>query len=124
MHCSLLDSAITAFHMLSDSVTTHQCPGYDEEARYFEAHVRADKRKDLVDKAYAAVAGVRDGQLAALRVKVLVQFQTDLRAAMDGGQQGFTAAAAGWVPLQLTCRCMMLTGAVAAKSTRRCWNQA
>lgn len=86
--------------------------------------MRADKRKDLVDKAYAAVAGVRDGQLAALRAKVLAQLQADLRAAMDGGQQGFTAAAAGWVPLQLTYRCWMLTGAVAAKSNCRCWNQA
>lgn len=69
--------------------------GYDEEARYFEASVRADKRKDLVEKAYSAVAGVREGQLAALRRKVLAQFQADLKAAIGGGQQGFTAAAAG-----------------------------
>ena len=32
--------------------------------------MRADKRRDLVTKVYAAVADVRDGQLAALRQKV------------------------------------------------------
>lgn len=57
--------------------------------------MRADKRKGLVSKAYAAVAGVRDGQLTALRTRTLQQFQADLQAAIDTGQDGFTAAAAG-----------------------------
>jgi Root hair defective 3 GTP-binding protein (RHD3) len=73
-------------------------PGYDEEARYFEAAVRADKRTELVAKAYAAVAGVRDAQLAALKARTLQRFQADLQAAVEAGEEGFSAAAAGWVP--------------------------
>lgn len=71
-------------------------PGYDEEARYFEAAVRADKRTELVAKAYAAVAGVRDAQLAALKARTLQHFQADLQAAVEAGKEGFSAAAARW----------------------------
>ena len=73
-------------------------PGYDEEARYFEAAVRADKRKELVAKAYTAVAGVRDAQLAALKLRTLQRFQEELQAAGQSGDEGFSAAAARWVP--------------------------
>lgn len=91
----------TSWHILSgfaESCTLNlhiNLSGYDEEARYFEAAVRADKRKDLVTKAYAAVAGVRDGQLAALRARTLQQFKADLQAAVEAGSDGFTAAVAG-----------------------------
>jgi Root hair defective 3 GTP-binding protein (RHD3) len=79
----------------------HDClaiPGYDEEARYFEAAVRADKRQELVAKAYAAVAGVRDAQLAALKARTLQRFQADLQAAVEAGDEGFSAAATRWAP--------------------------
>ena len=70
--------------------------GYDEDARYFEAAVRADKRQELVAKAYAAVAGVRDAQLAALKLRTLQRFQADLQAAVEAGDEGFSAAANRW----------------------------
>jgi hypothetical protein len=77
------------------STLLHSClTGYDEEARYFEAAVRADKRAELVAKAYAAVAGVRDAQLAALKARTLQRFQADLQAAVEAGEEGFSAAAA------------------------------
>mmetsp|Transcript_3599 Transcript_3599/g.10456 ORF Transcript_3599/g.10456 Transcript_3599/m.10456 type:complete len:858 (-) Transcript_3599:898-3471(-) len=74
----------------------HSClTGYDEEARYFESAVRADKRQELVAQAYAVVATVRHAQLDMLRKATLDRFKADLAAALDSENQAFTATAAG-----------------------------
>lgn len=75
--------------------------GYDEEARYFEASVRTDKRKDLVSSAFAAVADVRNTQLVALRAIMLQRFKTDMTAALEAEPKTFSASA-----IRVTAECM------------------
>src|SRR5687768_2733867 len=57
-------------------------PGYDEEARYFESHVRAAKRAELVERAHAAVQELHLRQVDALRDQLLTSFRSDLSVAI------------------------------------------
>lgn len=73
--------------------------GYDEEARYFEAVVRADKRQDLVASAFAAVAEVRSAQLVALQALILQRFIAAMAAAKQAHPNSFSASAARCSPV-------------------------
>ena len=68
--------------------------GYDEEARYFEAGVRGDKRAGLLSALQEAVWPLYETQLTALRARTLTEFKKALRAALAEGGEGFSAAAA------------------------------
>ena len=67
--------------------------GYDEEARYFEAGVRGDKRAGLLSALQEAVWPLYETQLTALRARSLTEFKKSLKAALADGGEGFTSAA-------------------------------
>ena len=73
--------------------------GYDEEARYFEARVRGEKREDLVHSLHAAVQPLHDSQLEALRAALLAGFKQGLATALADGAEGFADAASRWTPV-------------------------
>ena len=68
-------------------------PGYDEEARYFEAGVRGDKRAGLLSALQEAVWPLYETQLTALRVQTLTEFKKALKATLADGREGFSSAA-------------------------------
>jgi len=67
--------------------------GYDEEARYFEAGVRGDKRAGLLSALQEAVWPLYETQLTALRARSLTEFKKSLKTALADGGEGFTSAA-------------------------------
>ena len=67
--------------------------GYDEEARYFEAGVRGDKRAGLLSALQEAAWPLYETQLTALRARSLTEFKKSLKAALAEGGEGFTSAA-------------------------------
>lgn len=68
-------------------------PGYDEEARYFDAGVSGSKRDDLEQQLQGLASPLWDQQVAHLKAQGLEDFQEALKAA-DGP---FAAAAARYV---------------------------
>lgn len=67
--------------------------GYDEEARYFDAGVRGDKRAGLLSALQEAVWPLYETQLTALRARTLTDFKKALKAALIDSGEGFTSAA-------------------------------
>ncbi len=57
--------------------------------------MRADKRRELVNSAYSAVADAWHAQLDRLQTATLERFQADLATALETKGEAFSATAAG-----------------------------
>ena len=68
--------------------------------------MRADKRRELVNSAYSAVADARHAQLDRLQAATLERFQADLATALETKGEAFSATAAGCEAAAASQQCL------------------